>query len=166
MIQLVRERLQLVAEGDEVDHVLIFVERTFDFDRDAVVVPVQPLAHIAIEGDEVRGAEDVLFFFEANAIGHRIYHRHGGGKSPSRKPAKRAAAIRSAVVPGLRRLPSRAKPEIEIGQRLIIVFIARLARSPSTCLAIVAARCRQLRATFAGDEAIAVLGDRAKGVYE
>ena len=68
VVELVGDRLQFVAEGNEVDHVLVFIQRAFDFDRGAIVVAVQPLADIAIEGDEVRGAEDMLFFFEADAV--------------------------------------------------------------------------------------------------
>ena len=67
VVELVGDRLQLVAEGDEVDHVLVFVERAFDFHGHAIVVAVQPLAHVAVERDEMGGAEDVLLFFEADA---------------------------------------------------------------------------------------------------
>src|SRR5262245_3851372 len=106
MIQLVGNRLELIAERDEVDYILVFVQRPFHLDRDAVIVPMQPLAHFAVKGNEVCGAEDVLLFFQTNAVRHRLYHRHGGVSSPSRRPAKSAAATKSAVVPGLRRLPS------------------------------------------------------------
>ena len=69
---------ELVAERDEVDHVLVLVERASDLDRDAVIVAVQPLADIAVERDEVRGAEDVMFFFEADAVGHEGSRRFEG----------------------------------------------------------------------------------------
>src|SRR5437879_9691020 len=102
MIQLVDYCFELVAKRDEVDHVLVFIQWTFHIDSQAIVMPVQPLAHIAVEGNEMRGAEDVLLFVQADAVGHRFYHRHGGASSPSRRPANSAAATRSAVVPGLR----------------------------------------------------------------
>ena len=46
VVQLVGDFLQLVAEGDEVDHVLVFVEWPFDYGRHSVIVPVQSLAHV------------------------------------------------------------------------------------------------------------------------
>src|SRR5262245_26640470 len=96
---------------------------------------VEPLANVAGEGDEVRRAEDVVLFFEADAehgeqvpspestvsslsyraeswvseswtVDSGLDYRYGGSTKPSRSAANRAAAIKSAVVPGLRRCPS------------------------------------------------------------
>jgi len=79
MIELVGERLQFIAEGDEVDHILIFIEWSLNLDRDAVVMPMQSLAHIATKRDEVCGREDVLFFFEADAVhGNRFKFQVAG----------------------------------------------------------------------------------------
>jgi hypothetical protein len=83
VIKLVSERFQLIAQGDEVDDVLVFVERPFDFDRYTIVVPVQPLAHVAIERDEMRGAEDVLLFFEADAVHALIIARAAARGHPA-----------------------------------------------------------------------------------
>src|SRR5262245_829438 len=111
VIEVVEDRLELVAEGDEADNVLVLVERPFHFYSHAVVMPVQPLADVAGERDEMRGTEDVVLFFEADAVGHGSKFKvqsqfQGGGSRPSRSPANKTAAIRSAVAPGLRRLPS------------------------------------------------------------
>lgn len=72
MIERRRDRRQLIAHGNEIDHVMVFVEWSFDLDSNAVVVPVQRLANVSSERDEVRRGEDVRFFFESNAelLGH------------------------------------------------------------------------------------------------
>ena len=68
---LALERLQRVAQGDEIDHVLVLVQRPFHLDRDSVVVAVQGLANVAIVRDEMRSAEDVVLFIQTDAIGFR-----------------------------------------------------------------------------------------------
>ncbi len=40
-------------QGDEIDHVLVLVERAVHFGDDLVIVAVKPLAHVARVGDEV-----------------------------------------------------------------------------------------------------------------
>ena len=54
MIQIVHDRPQRVAHGDEIDDILILVQRPKPFGRDAVIMPMQPLADIAVERNKVR----------------------------------------------------------------------------------------------------------------
>jgi len=67
MIQRVGDLLQLVAESDEIDDVVIPVERPKHLDVHPVIVPMQPLAHVAVIRDEVGGREDVVFFSQTDA---------------------------------------------------------------------------------------------------
>ena len=72
VIQLDDDRSQGVAQREEVDDVMVLVERSLDLGRHAIIMPVQPLAGIAVEGDEVAGAEDQVILLDADvvAFGH------------------------------------------------------------------------------------------------
>src|SRR5262249_647361 len=70
VVQRVDYTLQFVAKGNKVDHVMVFIERAFHFDGNAIVVPVQPLANIPVKRDEMGSAKDMLLLFQANTIWH------------------------------------------------------------------------------------------------
>ena len=57
VIEGVDDFLQGVAQGDEVDDVVVLVERAVDLGVDVVVVAVNRLANVAGVGDEMGGAE-------------------------------------------------------------------------------------------------------------
>ena len=58
VVQLVDDRLRQVLERDEVDDVVVLVEVALDLDGRPIVMAVDPLALIALIGDEVARAED------------------------------------------------------------------------------------------------------------
>ena len=60
---------QCVAERDEIDNITIFVQSPGHFATNAIVVPMDALALIAGEGNEMSGAENQLFFFQSHVIG-------------------------------------------------------------------------------------------------
>src|SRR5262249_32960468 len=64
-----RDFAKRVAQGDEVNHVLILVERPGDLRRHAIIVPVQPLADVAGKRNEMRSAERQRLFLDADVIG-------------------------------------------------------------------------------------------------
>ena len=68
VVELLYDFSQRVTEGDEVDDILILIERTGNFCFDPVVMPVDALANITGKGNEVCRAEDKLFFLQQNAI--------------------------------------------------------------------------------------------------
>ena len=107
MIERVGDRLERVAQSDEVDDVLVLVQRSFDLRPHAVVVAVQRLADVPVVRDEVRRAEHVALFLQSHRVGFWTWSwspaQKGGCSKPSRSAANNPAAIRSAVVPGLRR---------------------------------------------------------------
>lgn len=72
VIELGGYRMQPIAQRDEINDVLIRVERTIDFDGYAVVVPMKAFAD-AVEGDEMRGAKDMLRFGDP----HMEFFTHG-----------------------------------------------------------------------------------------
>ncbi len=88
MIELLGDEFQRVPQGDEVDHILVFVQRTFDLGRYAVVVTVQTLADVFAEGDEMGGAEDVIFLVQTDPVSFR----HGSDSTRTRL-SKLAAAV-------------------------------------------------------------------------
>ena len=47
---------------------MVLVERAGNFGLDAIVVPVQPFANVAGEGDEVACAKDEILFAQADVI--------------------------------------------------------------------------------------------------
>lgn len=53
MIQATHNVRQRIAEGDEVDDVLILVQRTADLGFDPIIVPVQTFADVTGKGNEV-----------------------------------------------------------------------------------------------------------------
>jgi hypothetical protein len=53
MIELVGDRAGHVLERDEINDVVVLVEISFDLDRRAVVVAVQPLTAITFISDEM-----------------------------------------------------------------------------------------------------------------
>ena len=64
VVQRVGDRLEGVTHRDEVDHILVLVERPGDFGPHAIVVAVQRLADVAVERDEVRCAEHMALFLQ------------------------------------------------------------------------------------------------------
>ena len=53
MVQRVRDRLQGVAKGDEIHHVVVLVRRSLHFGPHAIVVAMQGLANVPAVRDEV-----------------------------------------------------------------------------------------------------------------
>ena len=110
VIELGGDLAELRADQQKIDDELILVERPVDFGRHVIVVAVQPLARAA-ERDEMGRAEDVLGLGDANVIGLSHYGPRfltitAQSNRPSRSSTNSPAAMRSAVVPGLRRWPS------------------------------------------------------------
>src|SRR5262245_29049341 len=109
VIEFVRDRPRAVFQRDEIEDVVVVVERPIDFHGHAVVVPVQPFAFAAVVGDEMPGAEDEIVFGNADGVtlGGHIQRSMRNGESsgnwmiPVRKATNKEAATRSAVVPGL-----------------------------------------------------------------
>lgn len=66
VIQLRDDLLKCIAEGNEVDHVGVFVQPPSHLAGDAVVVAMQTFANIVAKRDEMRSAEDELFFLNGN----------------------------------------------------------------------------------------------------
>jgi len=68
VVELADQAAGQVAQGDEVDDVMVFVERVLHLDRHPVIVAVQALAGVAVERDEVAGAEDELVLRQADRV--------------------------------------------------------------------------------------------------
>jgi hypothetical protein len=68
MIQLTNNFLQRISQRDKIHDIPILIERPSDLTLDAVVVPVQRFAGIAVKGDEMGAAEDKIVFFETDAV--------------------------------------------------------------------------------------------------
>ncbi len=64
-----RSTCQHVAQGNEIDDVMVFVQRPGHFCFQPIVVSVQTLANVAVVGDEVTGAKDQIVFRDADVIG-------------------------------------------------------------------------------------------------
>ena len=62
MIEAVGDALQDLLELDEVKDEMVRLEIILDLGRNLVVVPMQPLADIVAEDDEVGGAEAEIIF--------------------------------------------------------------------------------------------------------
>ena len=58
MIQQGDDARQSIAHGDEIDHILVLVQRAKHLDGYFVVVAVQSFAQIVFQRDEMCGAED------------------------------------------------------------------------------------------------------------
>src|SRR4051812_22192676 len=107
MIEPGRDFAQVRAEHEKIDYQVVLVQRAGDFDRHVIIMTVEPLA-VAGERDEMRRAEHVFGLGDANLVivthGELLacYHTDQFSR-PSRRSTNSAAAIRSAVVPGLRR---------------------------------------------------------------
>jgi len=69
VLQLIKNLPQLIPHGDEVHDILVFIQLSMHLARDAIVVPVQALADVPRERDEVRRAEDVVLFVETDVVG-------------------------------------------------------------------------------------------------
>src|SRR5262249_39282677 len=80
VIQLVGNCLGAVLQRDEVEYVIVLVQRPLDLDGDAVVVAMQALALVAFVADEVPRAEDEVVLADT----HVKTFRHGprSGKTP------------------------------------------------------------------------------------
>ena len=68
VVEFVDDGLGLVAEGDEIKDIMVFVEPTVDFDRRSIVMTVNPFAEVAVKGDEMTGREDERVLRDANGI--------------------------------------------------------------------------------------------------
>jgi hypothetical protein len=68
VVELARDVAGDVAQGDEVEDVMVLVQVVLDLDRRPVVVAVDPLALVAREGDEVARAEDEFVLLHADLV--------------------------------------------------------------------------------------------------
>jgi hypothetical protein len=68
VIQLGYNRSQLRADQQKIDDEPVLVKRPSEFRGDVIIVAVQPLA-LAVEGDKVRCAKDMLGLGHSDAIG-------------------------------------------------------------------------------------------------
>lgn len=59
---------QTIAKGNEIDDILVFIQRTFDFRLDAVIVTMQALADVACKGNKMSRAKDQLFFLKYHSV--------------------------------------------------------------------------------------------------
>ena len=75
MVQLGDQGAGQVAQRDEVEDVVVLVERPVDLDGHAPVVAVDALALVAVEGDEVPGAEDEVVLGDADGVAVRFHDR-------------------------------------------------------------------------------------------
>jgi hypothetical protein len=66
VVEFEDEGLRQVSQGDEVEDVMVLVERAVHLDGHAPVVAVDALALVAVEGDEVPGAEDEVVLGDAD----------------------------------------------------------------------------------------------------
>ena len=80
MVELVGDGPGHVLESDEVDHIMIDIEVAFDLDGGPVIVAVDPLAVIAVVGDEMPGAEHQVVFGDVDFEARRWHGRSSIGK--------------------------------------------------------------------------------------
>ena len=76
MIHFVHLPLQAVAKSDEIEHVVIFIQRSFDFRFNPPIVSVDSLANVSIERNEMRRAKDKRVFGDSHTpgFGGRLFH--------------------------------------------------------------------------------------------
>ena len=71
MVKFIHQRLHRIAKPNEIDYVMIDVQRTFHLDGNPVVVAMQPLACIDVVRNKMAGTEDQKVLFDADVeIGH------------------------------------------------------------------------------------------------
>ncbi len=68
MIELPDDFSERVSKRDEVDYVLVLVERPSDFGAHCVIVSMETLADVASKRNEMSGAENELFFLKKNSV--------------------------------------------------------------------------------------------------
>ena len=76
VVQLVEDCPQRITQGNEIDHVIVFIQRSMHFGRYAVVVPVQPFARVCCQANEMRGAEGQVVFRNSDV---EVLHDRGQG---------------------------------------------------------------------------------------
>ena len=100
MVQIVDDLLHRVAESDEVEDVTVLVKRAGKFDGRAPVVAMQPFADVAVESNEVRGAEDQMIFGNSHTefrIAHGRLRFARGLSRRCRGTSKRGRSGKQAV---------------------------------------------------------------------
>lgn len=75
VVEGIRQLAHDVLEGDEIENVIVLVERGFDFHGHAIVVAVQALTIVAAVRDEMPGTEDQVIFGDTDckAFGHELF---------------------------------------------------------------------------------------------
>ena len=68
MIELVDQRAKRFLCGDEIDDILVFVERSFDFSKYAIVMAVDRFTYVAVKSNKVSGRENELGFLQSNCV--------------------------------------------------------------------------------------------------
>src|SRR5262249_691292 len=113
MVQFVGDGFGEMLESDEIENVIILIQGPLDLNGGPVVMAMKALTFIAFIADEVARTEDQMVLGDADLETlHHIPHAHDHGNLggrvivPRRKATYKQAATRSAVVPGLRALPS------------------------------------------------------------
>ena len=74
VIQFVGDRAGQVLKSDEVDHIVVLIQISLNFDGSTVVVTVEPLAVVAVICDEVTRTEDQVILRDPDLEKRR---RHG-----------------------------------------------------------------------------------------
>ena len=68
MIPVVDHSFKAIAQGNKIDHVLIFIQRPINFGFNSIIVTVESLTNISIERNEMRRAEDEIVFGQFDSI--------------------------------------------------------------------------------------------------
>lgn len=68
VIQLIDQLLRGISKSDEIEDVTVFIKWSGNLNGDSPIVSVQSLADVAVEGDEMSGAENQMVFRHSNSI--------------------------------------------------------------------------------------------------
>ena len=140
---------QLVAHQQEVDHQLVLIERSCEL-RPPRGSCARAAARTAAERDEVRRTERRARpwrFGRRNDSDNTasLSHQHCQCNRPSRNSTNSPAAMRSAVVPGLRRWPSARSQKSKFDKCLFVRMLRRANRLRS-----LSRRARRASAAISG----------------
>ena len=68
VIESIDDLLEGISQRDEVDHIVILIQRAVQFDLDPVVMSMDPLADVAAERDEVPRTEDEVILGQSDPV--------------------------------------------------------------------------------------------------
>lgn len=79
MVELRHDRLSRVAQGDEIEYIMVFIQWPGQLHSDSPVVPMQTFANMAGECDEVGRTKDQVIFGDPHAVKRQLRHFERGG---------------------------------------------------------------------------------------